>query len=1266
MFRRITRGASRCWWALVAGGRAARRSFKAWRSDDDRFFEPLTPVLVEDERAARYERELLRALQNDEVLNIAITGGYGAGKSSVLKTFFEHHRSFKHTFVSLATFTKANAPSPVAQKSSNESAESVEPGTSASVAANSDGAASTDLINRIEETIVQQLLYAVQAKQLPKTRLKRISHASTLRVGWRTLCVAGIGICALRLGAPKLQTLSDVAKDFALKGLMWVPEPVALGVVLAGGVWILYSGLKLLSLFSIDGLTLRGGKLEAIHHASVLHKNIDEIIYCFERSDINVVVIEDLDRFDIQEIFFRLREINFIIRQSPQVKRPIHFIYALRDEMFTVTDKTKFFDLIIPIIPVVNSENSREKLIELLGQRYVGGEPLHAGLTPKLIETVGYHIDEMRLIKNIVNEFDIYAHNLANDGLVLDPNKLFAMVALRNLHPEAYSDLLKRRGLIYQVIEGYPAWVKSEVQRHQLAISALKSRRATRESEVATDLTSLRACVWFELIRRGDIRGANVLWLEDQTVVSLLEFVEDEVFNRVASERNVYPVQMTGRAYGHQKGTAQQPKTLLQELSYPQRVAGLEVSIDDIDDEIIDLQRKIAKLKTMPFREACNDGYGDSFTPEPKGYELITFLLHRGHLDTDYTDYLGYFYEGSLSQSDKKLTMALARGEMLDVGTPIRNPERVASKLDLDSVDKGKGLLMHLMAELVRPRQDDVEAREEKLSVILKSSHHHMGRLSGAVELLPEEDRSAVIKALFRNDSNLINQLLSYDKANLAREDLVVMVLDSLSADQVEQLQGRRGTLLKVINDLREVSKLVPGLASGQMGWAWLKNKPAQFCNASDATTAEDLKALVEWGCISPTMPMLRLLCSALEPHTEVGTVSHHRLGRLGLVGFDGLVEKSPSKYVGELLGQMGFLDETEGSLLAVLALLEDEDDLRLEMFERTTCMLTELDKLPSALWLPALQSERLSKPGDAAWTFFDGVVITPNSNSKSSNEPELADLGDTAVPIFVEFLTRNAATLANELWGVEGEEELQTFIIQNEQVSGDTLKTLFSSIVLAPSVLVNGTVPATRWAFFSNASFVPFSKEIKELISQYESSAEFRYIAHHWREARNSLNLSALPIGLVVSLTRSGVASLADTMTIWQGITAEMYSTWEGAVEELANVCARANKEQATFPSSYLPVITHCLSDPALSSQKRTEMIIQALQMNCSWADVARVLPLLGEEHGALVWKRRAHLPTSNDDRRLVDALKRREFVGAVRFESKRTVVFSKRNQMA
>ncbi|MDN7144018.1 hypothetical protein KC131_25570 [Pseudomonas sp. JQ170] len=1257
MFGRIGRGVSRCWWALVAGGRATRRSFLAGRKGDEPFFEPLTPVLVENGRADRYERELLRALKNEEVLNIAVTGGYGAGKSSVLKTFFEHHPAFDHIFVSLATFSKQR---PAASEVITDGA----PGDAAVTAtATPPDTENSDLINRIEETIVQQLLYAVPAKDVPKTRLKRITQSSTLRIYWQTLRIAFIVTCALRLWAPKLKTLSNVSVEWFLQWLLLVPESLAVVGVLGGGVWALYVGLRMLSLFSIDGLTLKGGKLEATQHGSVLHKNIDEIIYCFERSDINVVVIEDLDRFDIQDIFFRLREINFIIQRSPQIRRPVHFIYAIRDEMFTVTDKTKFFDLIIPIIPVVNSENSREKLVELMKDRKVTGKPLSDGLKPKLIETVCYYIDEMRLIKNIVNEYDIYANLLSQDGLLLDPNKLFAMVAVRNLYPEAYADLLKRKGVIHTIIEGYPVWVHHETQKLTNDIVKLRERRAERELEVASDLIHLRAVVWYEIMHQGALNSANCLSLQDQSTLALVEFVTHEGFTKACRSVNVWPFFDMNNRYNSQKGNPVQPLTVLNELSYEKRAARLEISLEDIDTELSSLQKQITKLKTMPFREASHNGYGETFAAQLKDYKLIAFLLHRGFLDTDYSDYLGYFYEGSLTQSDKNLILALGRGEMPDVGTAISNPERVAGKLDLDSLDKGKGILMHLIGELARHRTEDAENRSAQLTVILKSGHQHMDRLAEAFDLmLLDADRNVFIKAMFRVDANLILQLLAYEKALTAREELVRTVLDTLTVDEAEQLQGRRGTFLKMINGLSDVSKLVPHMESGQMGWGWLKAKPARFSNISETTSPDDLKRLMEWGCIETSLGMLRLLCRTLDPDNVDEQVTYHRLCRLDAPSVDAIIKHSPSGFVEALLTQEGKLHESSESLKALLELLEDDEDeeLLLKVFERSTGTVQSLQLLPQLLWLPALKSARLEHPGRAIWTFVNSVIFAP------ADAPERVDLGDAWKPIFHNYIELNATVLASQLWGIsEADLRLQHFFINSEQVSNITLSTLFAHIVLTPSVVVGAspTMPSTRWPLFVNQGFIPYSSEIRELIAQNSPELEGTYIAKRWRDARVYLNLASMPVHLVTWLSRIAEASITETIKMWSGVSIEMFGLCEDSVVELAKACARANKEQTTFPADYLPVILHFLSNGNLSPADRQEMLIQALQMNCGWGDVATVLPLIGDEHGALLNKRRVSFSTSEDDRRLAEALRNRNFVGAVKPEAKRIVVYSKRN---
>ncbi|WP_338135708.1 hypothetical protein [Pseudomonas fragi] len=97
--------------ALKRYPRAAVSAYKAAHAflaapTHENLFEPLTPVLIEPGKINRYERELLNGLRNDQVRNIAITGEYGAGKSSVLRTFVHRHPEFVYAFVSLATFGK--------------------------------------------------------------------------------------------------------------------------------------------------------------------------------------------------------------------------------------------------------------------------------------------------------------------------------------------------------------------------------------------------------------------------------------------------------------------------------------------------------------------------------------------------------------------------------------------------------------------------------------------------------------------------------------------------------------------------------------------------------------------------------------------------------------------------------------------------------------------------------------------------------------------------------------------------------------------------------------------------------------------------------------------------------------------------------------------------------------------------------------------------------------------------------------------------------
>lgn len=901
----------RLWAALAAGISHAITAYYRPQppKSDETFFEPLTPVRLNEEVSGRYERELRRALENPEILNIAVTGSYGAGKSSVLKTFLENHPYYKHTVVSLATFTKAD-PAPEEKSDAPSKAASAAAATAAEPKADKDKEAKVEkgdkdgLINRIEETIVQQLLYAVPASRVPKTRLKRITQIPNFYLWLRTGAMLAIAVCALRLYRPALANNVGVDSSWLLDNLLIISEPLALSGLAFGGVWLVYTALKFLSLFSIDGLTLKGGTLEATQHGSVLHKNVDEIIYCFERSDVDVVVIEDLDRFDIQEIFFRLREINLIIRNSPQVKRPVHFVYAIRDEIFGVGDKTKFFDLIIPIIPVVHSNNANELLSRLLGAARISSDRLPHLLHERLIDNVGYYIDDMRLIKNLVNEYSLYESLLAPAGVNLDLNKLFAIVAVRNLYPGAFADLVKRRGKLYSIFEEYPAWVTSHLQSKDDELAELTARRVARQHDYATDVIELRARVWYEVMRREEAWSASALTLDGSSYITLKDIIEDDGFSRFQAAYNAQPAIENKPSI---KWNSQKPEAILKDVRYEARAKVLADSLTDLDAQIAKLEREIHYLKAIPFRGAVKQAYGEVVREKLADYKMVIFLVLKGYLDTDYADYLGYFYEGSLTQSDKNLILALGRNELLEIRTQVEKPERVIRALDHESLSQGRGILTTLMSELLKSRhleREEREERAEKLAVILKGGHQEPERLGEAVEIFVDAEKgNELVRALHRADDQLILNVLSGQRFTTdgARARWLHHVLDTLTADEAAKLD-EDGVLSTWVEELEDVSAWIPRMNAREKGWQWLRSKPVQFSNISKGISPDGLRAVVTWRCLKLDLRMLCLLCQVVDGSVENHAVSYYRLLQLDIPGLKEQLDENIGAFVEELL----------------------------------------------------------------------------------------------------------------------------------------------------------------------------------------------------------------------------------------------------------------------------------------------------------------------------------------------------------------------------
>lgn len=391
-------------------------------------FVDLAPTDQADE-AGVYSGALTEATENPRVMNIALTGPYGSGKSSIIQSFLKRYdRDVLQ--ISLAAFLP-NAASTAESDGRQETERST----------------STISRQEIERSILQQMLYGADANRLPLSRFKRIQSPGR----WASLAslftVLGLVAC--------WQLIQK--RDAIMSGTYF--QPFGLGnffnlLVFAIGatfLWLVFHRIYIASFgISLKSISLKDIEISpsAVTEESILNRHLDEIIYFFQSTKYDLVVIEDLDRFNNPEIFVTLREINSLVNANSGVRRKVRFLYAIRDDIFVSTDRTKFFEFIIPVIPIINSSNSVDKVLEQ-GKRL----SIDSRLDKQFVREVSRYLNDLRLIQNIFNEYAIYAANLEPEGETnLDATRLLAVLIYKNVFPSDFEKLHRGHGNLAELL----------------------------------------------------------------------------------------------------------------------------------------------------------------------------------------------------------------------------------------------------------------------------------------------------------------------------------------------------------------------------------------------------------------------------------------------------------------------------------------------------------------------------------------------------------------------------------------------------------------------------------------------------------------------------------------------------------------------------------------------------------------------------------------------------------------------------------------------
>ncbi len=735
-------------------------------------FNSLTPEIL-DENKEIYTEALDYAFENKNIKNIAITGIYGAGKSSIWKTYTNKKKLENIITISLGKYENNND----SDENNNKSDKTT---------------------NRIERQMINQIASQVDSKKIPLSRYKfkkdKNNKSIVIQVSLTTFFVISIILWTNKSYFPDIyQVLYKILLKnipFLIKFKTYTPIPFYITCFLSfiiPIVYFLYNFYKKYE-FNISKVSLKGAEASFENNKendeTVLDRDIKELVYILRNSDSNVIVFEDLDRYDDISIFTKLRELNSLLNSQISIENPnriVRFVYMVKDGLFESTNRVKFFDFIVPIIPVIDSSNSENKLISLLSG-------LENKPDERIISKISLYIDDMRLLKNIVNEYTVYSNVVAIKELKLDCNKLFALIVLKNIFSNEFDLLQKDRGYIHSlferkkhIIEDTKNKLNEELNEINKKIEFLKNIVSTNKFDYMASLIPTYIKVndyidyknWGELLKEWSENPqeeknfyikSNIERITYENFIKRYIYIDDNMKKNLQSFENDKSIELENL------------KILSKNLKFDINKTHLK-NLNELLFEMNDTER-------IEFFE-----YENNEITKNHYFPLIRFLLIEGLIDETYWHYKSCFYANTLTPNDMIYIKNILEKKEQDIFLEVQNVNKIIDRLNFEDFSSQYILNARILKECLNN-----ENYKKYVLAITTAVDSYENMFSDLIEILNSYDSTSIrkyISLIFNNYSNLIFDLLKESKEkykNLFDNILLSLYIqDNVSYDKLSK-----------------------------------------------------------------------------------------------------------------------------------------------------------------------------------------------------------------------------------------------------------------------------------------------------------------------------------------------------------------------------------------------------------------------------------------------------------------------------------------------
>lgn len=741
----------------------------------------------------------LEALQfaidkNSEVTNVAITGNYGAGKSSVVESFESKYTDKTFLHISLGQYDET-------------------------IGSEKNGLNNRQ-INTIEGKIINQLLHQINPNQIRKSIFKTLDAESQIKPFNISVYV---GLVLLSLYSLNISSWNGLIQDFSW--LSWTTKPIiSLLIVVILFVLIVYGFYFLLKLQKdfgfIKKLSLKAEKIETDieifsndnSKVSYFDRYLDDVLYLFKQSGANVIVFEDIERFNDSRIFEKLKELNIIINRNRKAnhKRKLVFFYLVKDDLFESQERTKFFDFIIPIVPVVTASNSHDILKKMLTEMWE-----YDSLDKTFLFNISLYLDDMRLINNICNEYLTYKETLSK--LPLEREKIFSMVVYKNIFPKDFSLLQRNQGYLYELLNSKEIILKNRREELNSKIKELEKKIEKAEEEQLND----------ELELYGSIlkipNGKEVIKVNGKSqsqFPSYLEFIND----LLNEENTIIVFDNFYSAYYNNGGQEVSLDSIFPEKKSPEFQVRLNNTknkkiIEKLKEEIKKINDELEKLDSYRLSDVYQyatdiDDFKSDFTKEirknPQS-SIISFLIRNAYIDESYQDYLTHFYANTITVEEKEYLRNVISGRQNKHNISLKNFDEIFNYLELKNYKSSNVLNYDLFRFLLYSNEHNEKLKlifyQDNILEFLLDFYNELFRLNVENKsFFSERDIRVFLRKWLHHNSDLFNEYINQEHSDFIYVDKRKLILSLMNlVDLSDCTKETKGQISKYLEMTQEV-----------------------------------------------------------------------------------------------------------------------------------------------------------------------------------------------------------------------------------------------------------------------------------------------------------------------------------------------------------------------------------------------------------------------------------------------------------------------------